>query len=142
MDIFVYRWLLLVSIIIIIISVKEITILEFVIIFLPADELNAHQCLKSSILWHHVYKFNLKKNMRVHLQNDASADGFTKQLLEMGNSKQAIDELTQCIILPINLCIITAAINKLIDKSFLKSTKKLQKLSVAQCTGYTGSQKL
>lgn len=40
------------------------------------DELNA--CLKSSVLWHHVHKLNLMTNMRVHLQNDAPADGFTK----------------------------------------------------------------
>jgi hypothetical protein len=66
----VYKWLLLVSIIIII-SAIEIIIPEFVI-----DDKN-----------------NLK-NMRVHLQNYASADGFAKQLLEMKNRKLAIDEST------------------------------------------------
>jgi len=33
-------------------------------------------------------------NMRVQLQNDASADGFAKQLLEMRSGKLAIYEST------------------------------------------------
>jgi len=36
------------------------------------------------------------KCMHEHLQNNASADGFRKPLLEMGNGKLAIDESTQC----------------------------------------------
>ena len=58
--------------------------------------------------------------MRVQLQSDASADGFTKQLLGMGNGKVVIDEPTQCIILLTNFCKITATIDELIDKVFPK----------------------
>lgn len=54
------------------------------------------------VLNHQFYKATRTKieledkfNMRVHLQNDASADGFAKQLLEIVNGKLAIDEATQ-----------------------------------------------
>jgi len=55
----------------------------------PADEINA--CLKSSFMWRYVRKFTLNINMRVQLQNDQSADRFSKQLLEIGNGKVQID---------------------------------------------------
>ena len=38
----------------------------------PADEINA--CRKCKVLWRNVKKLTLKTNMRVQLQNDASAD--------------------------------------------------------------------
>jgi len=82
----------------------------------PADELNA--CLKSSGLWQHVHKLSLKTNMHVQLQNEASADLFAKQLLDMGNGKMAIDQLTQCITLPDDFCRITATADELIAKVF------------------------
>lgn len=49
----------------------------------PADEINA--CLKSSILWRHVQTMKLNINMRVQLNNDPSADRFSKQLLDIGH---------------------------------------------------------
>jgi ATP-dependent exoDNAse (exonuclease V) alpha subunit len=82
----------------------------------PADELNA--CLKSSVLWLLVQKLTLKTNMRVQLQNDASAERFTKQLLDIGNGKMVIDESTKCITLPTNFCGITATSDELIHKVF------------------------
>jgi len=82
-----------------------------------ADEINA--CLKLSILWQYVHKFNLKTNIGVHLQNDASAVRFVKQLMEMGSGKLAFDESTQCITLSNNFCKITVMIKELIDKVFL-----------------------
>ncbi|XP_075158174.1 uncharacterized protein LOC142231451 [Haematobia irritans] len=51
----------------------------------PADELNA--CLKSSFLWRHVKSLQLKTNMRVQLQNDASATQFSKSLFNLGNGQ-------------------------------------------------------
>jgi len=54
-------------------------------------------------------------NTRVHLQNDALADDFAKQLLEMRKGK-AIDESTQFIKLPTNFCKIISMTNELIDK--------------------------
>lgn len=55
-----------------------------------ADELNT--CLKSSILWQHVQKLNLKTNTHVQLQHDTSGECFAKQPLDVGNLKMAIDE--------------------------------------------------
>ena len=51
----------------------------------PADEINAY--LKSSVLWRYVQKFTLNINMRIRLQNDPSAQEFSKQLLEIGDVK-------------------------------------------------------
>jgi len=83
-----------------------------------ADELNAY--LKSSVyaLWQNIHKLNLKTNMRVQLQNDASADRFAKQLLDIENGKFAIGEPIQCITFPKNFCKITATTNELIGKVF------------------------
>ncbi|CAI6346155.1 unnamed protein product [Macrosiphum euphorbiae] len=82
----------------------------------PADELNA--CLKSSGLWLHVHKLSLKTNMRVQLRNEASADLFAKQLLDMGNGLMTVDQSTQCITLPADFCKITATADELIAKVF------------------------
>ncbi|XP_066453866.1 uncharacterized protein [Eleutherodactylus coqui] len=82
----------------------------------PADELNA--CLKSSVLWRHVKKLTLKTNMRVQLQNDASAERFAKQLLDIGNGKMPIDRSTQCITLPTNFGKMTSTKDELIQKVF------------------------
>jgi PIF1 helicase. len=49
-----------------------------------ADEINA--CLKQSFLWRSVETLRLIINMRVQLQNDPSAQVFSKQLLDIGNS--------------------------------------------------------
>ncbi|XP_053968537.1 uncharacterized protein LOC128869968 [Anastrepha ludens] len=55
----------------------------------PADELNA--CLKASSLWRYVTKLTLNTNVRVQLQNDSSAEVFSKQLLKIGNGRIPID---------------------------------------------------
>ena len=68
----------------------------------PADELNA--CLKSSSLWTHVQTLTLSTNMRVQLQNDASAERFTKQLLDIGNGRIPINETTKLITFPPDFC--------------------------------------
>lgn len=59
--------------------------------------------------------------MRVQIQkqNDASADCFTKQLLDMENGKMTIDESTQCITLTTNFCEIAESTVELIDKVLL-----------------------
>lgn len=46
----------------------------------PADEINA--CLKSSNLWVYVRELTLRENMRVQLQNDASAYAYVSMLIE------------------------------------------------------------
>lgn len=38
-------------------------------------------------------KLTLKTNMRVQLQRDASFEHFSKQLLDIGNGKMAMDEI-------------------------------------------------
>ncbi|CAF1191391.1 unnamed protein product [Didymodactylos carnosus] len=55
-----------------------------------ADEIKA--CLKSSRLWKHVIPLDLKTNMRVHLQGDASAGRFAQQLLSLGDGKHQLIE--------------------------------------------------
>lgn len=50
------------------------------------------------------------------LQHEASAEYYTKQLLDIGNRKMAIDNFIQCITLLTNFCKITATIDKLIHK--------------------------
>ncbi|XP_044596944.1 uncharacterized protein LOC123273568, partial [Cotesia glomerata] len=55
-----------------------------------ADEINA--CLKSSPLWRNVEKLQLKINMRVQMLQDPSAETFSKQFLDIGDGKVAIDE--------------------------------------------------
>ncbi|XP_017470385.1 PREDICTED: uncharacterized protein LOC108362062 [Rhagoletis zephyria] len=68
----------------------------------PADELKA--CLKTSHLWRHVKTLTLKTNLRVYLQNYASADEFSRQLLKIGNGQIPIDAATGLITLPDNFC--------------------------------------
>lgn len=82
----------------------------------PADELNA--CLKASHLWKHVKKITLTTNMRVHLQHDASAATFSKQLLDIGNGKVPLDAETKCISFPANFCVMVPSIEELIQKVF------------------------
>jgi len=74
--------------------------------------------------YYNIYPRIIVTNMRVaciqytYLKNDASDDGFEKQLLEMGNGKLSIDESTQCITLPKNFCKITVMTKDLIDKVY------------------------
>jgi len=82
----------------------------------PADEINA--CLKSSFMWRYVRKFTLNINMRVQLQNDQSADRFSKQLLEIGNGKVQIDNTNGLISLPNNFCTILQSKEELIERVF------------------------
>jgi len=56
--------------------------------------------------------------MRVQLQNDASAERFAKQLLDIGNGKIQIDESTKLITLPPNFYTITLNRDELIRKVF------------------------
>ncbi|UYV72074.1 hypothetical protein LAZ67_9001733 [Cordylochernes scorpioides] len=56
--------------------------------------------------------------MRVHLQNDASAERFAKQLLNIGNGKMTIDPTSQCITLPTSFCTLTSSKEELIQKDF------------------------
>lgn len=81
-----------------------------------ADEINA--CLKSSILWRSVHTLRLTINMRVTLQNDLSAEVFSKQLLDIGNGKIGFHENTQLIKLPENFCNIVDSKNALIESVF------------------------
>jgi ATP-dependent DNA helicase PIF1 len=48
-----------------------------------ADEINA--TLKSSVLWPHVKKLHLTKNMRAHLTGDVDAWDFSETLEDLGN---------------------------------------------------------
>lgn len=82
----------------------------------PADEINA--CLKSSFLWRYVQKLTLNINMRVQLNNDQSADQFSKQLLDLGNGKVPIDNTNGLITLPDNFCTIMQSQEELIDRVF------------------------
>lgn len=46
----------------------------------------------------------LKTNLRVYLQNYASADEFSRHLLKIGNGQIPIDAATGLITLPDNFC--------------------------------------
>lgn len=81
-----------------------------------ADELNA--CLKASHLWRYVKKLHLTTNMRVALQNDPSADEFSKQLLAIGNGQIPVDMLTGLISIPPNFCELASSKEELITKVF------------------------
>ncbi|GFS97744.1 ATP-dependent DNA helicase [Trichonephila clavipes] len=81
----------------------------------PADEINA--CLKYSTLWRHVHILQLTTNMRVQLQNDRSAEVFSRQLLDIGNGQLSIDETRQ-ISLPDNFCNLVTSKEELISKVF------------------------
>jgi len=82
----------------------------------PAVELNA--CFKSAVLWRIVQKLTLNTNMRLQLQHDATTERFAQQLLDIENTKMAIDESTQCITLPTNFWKITATTDNLNHKVF------------------------
>ncbi|GFW17608.1 ATP-dependent DNA helicase [Trichonephila clavipes] len=81
----------------------------------PADEINA--CLKYSTLWRHVHILQLTTNMRVQLQNDRSAEVFSRQLLDIGNGQLSIDETRQ-ISLPDNFYNLVTSKEELISKVF------------------------
>lgn len=78
----------------------------------PADEIGA--CLKSSYLWKHIQQLKLTINMRTKLQNNANAENFAKQLLDIGegrlNSKINIHEIT----IPENFCNVVLTMKELI----------------------------
>lgn len=73
---------------------------------------------KQSILWRNVHTFKLTKNMRVQIQNNPTAEEFSKQLLEIGDGKMPINPITQNIKLPQNFCNIVSTQNELIQKVF------------------------
>lgn len=81
-----------------------------------ADEVNA--CLKESYLWRSVSKLSLTINMRVQLQNDPLASGFSEQLLDIGNGKIQLYEDTQFIKFPENFCNMVATKDELINSIF------------------------
>ncbi|GBP04742.1 ATP-dependent DNA helicase PIF1 [Eumeta japonica] len=80
-----------------------------------ADEINA--CLKSSPLWRNVEKLQLKINMRVQMLQDPSAETFSKQLLDIGDGKVAIDE-TGYVKLPTDFCTIADSQDTSLNKYF------------------------
>ena len=81
-----------------------------------ADEINA--CLKESYLWQSVSKLCLTLNIRVQLQNNPLASGFSEQLLDIGNGKLQLYEDTKYIRLPENFCNIVATKDELIKSIF------------------------
>lgn len=81
-----------------------------------ADELAA--CLKSSYLWRHVQTLKLTTNVRVLMQNDPSAAEFSQQLLDIGNGKVPVDNLTGLITLQPNFCQISQTKEQLIQSIF------------------------
>lgn len=82
----------------------------------PADELNA--CLKASHLWRYVKKLSLTVNMRIQLQNHASARLFARQLLDIGNGKIAMDNATGLITLPADCCVLNESKEGLISSVY------------------------
>ena len=65
-----------------------------------ADEIYA--CLKQSFLWRSVETLRLSMNMRGQLQNDPSAQVFSKQLLSIGKGEMELHLNTKYIKLPGN----------------------------------------
>lgn len=82
----------------------------------PADEINA--CLKSSRLWTRVETLRLSTNMRVHLLQDASAENFARQLLDIGNGSIAADPITAEIAFPRDFCQLQPSVEDLIQNVF------------------------
>ncbi|XP_041451331.1 ATP-dependent DNA helicase pif1-like [Drosophila obscura] len=80
-----------------------------------ADEINA--CLKTSNLWRSVKTLRLTTNVRVQLQKDASADLFSRQLLNIGNSILPVDN-SGFITLPNNFCTFVSSKEYLIQSMF------------------------
>lgn len=81
-----------------------------------ADEINA--CLKSSNLWKYVKILKLTTNMRVALNNDQSAEVFSRQLLDIGDGKIPVDASTGLISFPTNFCQFITSKAELIKKVF------------------------
>lgn len=81
----------------------------------PADEL--HACLKSSLLWRYVKTLRLTTNMRVQLQNDSTAERFSKQLLDIGDGKLTTDT-SGLVALPDDFCTFVDSQVSLIDQIF------------------------
>ena len=82
-------------------------------------------CLKSSNPWLYVKKFQLTTNMRVALLNDLSAEGFSKQLLTIGNGYVHVDELSGLISFPRNFCNFVSLKDEFINKVFPNITNKI-----------------
>ena len=80
-----------------------------------ADEINA--CLKSSYLWRFVKTLKLTTNVRVQLQNDPSADKFSKQLLKIRKGAMPADE-AGLITLPNDFCRFVQSKEELIESVF------------------------
>lgn len=56
--------------------------------------------------------------MRIQLQNDPTLIVFAKQLLEVGNGKLTVDDITGLITLPNNLCTLLHLTDELIEQVF------------------------
>ncbi|XP_069184489.1 uncharacterized protein [Procambarus clarkii] len=82
----------------------------------PVDEMNA--CLKYSTFWCHVKTLKLTTNMRVQLQNDPSAQIFSRQLLEIGNGNLPVDLTSGRISLPHNVYNLVTSKEELIEQLF------------------------
>lgn len=89
-----------------------------------ADEINA--CLKQSFLWRSVETLRLTVNMRVQMQEDESAQIFSKQLLDIGNGEVESYPNSQNIELPHNFCIVVETQNELIESVFPNIVKNYQ----------------
>lgn len=77
-----------------------------------------YACLKASYIWSRVEKLTLSTNMRVHLLQDAAAQIFAKQLLDMGDGKLPIDPTTREISFPPNFCQMQSSIQNVVQKVF------------------------
>ena len=78
-----------------------------------ADEIEA--TLKNSVLWNHVERLHLLKNMRVHLTGDEEAENFAKVLEDIGGGILGY-ETEGVIAPPESVCVKDS--NELIDKVF------------------------
>lgn len=81
-----------------------------------ADELNA--CLKSSYLWRYVKTIPLSMNMRVFLQQDRTAEVFSKELLRIGNGQIPVDTSSGLISIPPAICQFTSTKDELITNVY------------------------
>lgn len=82
----------------------------------PTDQLNA--CLKKSFLWPSVKTLQLTTNMRVAIQNDPTAEIFSKQLLSIGDGQVPVDGFTGKINFPPHFCQFVPSKDALIDAIF------------------------
>ncbi|XP_069170507.1 uncharacterized protein [Procambarus clarkii] len=83
---------------------------------IPANEINAS--LKYSSLWRHVKTLKLTTNMRVELQNDASAKIFSHQFLEFGNGNVPVDLTSGRISLPHHFFNLVKSKEEFVEKVF------------------------